>query len=242
MRACIVIPVYNHAAAIAATVASIQALGLPVILVDDGSDRECARALDELAAGGQLRLERLPVNRGKGAAIKHGLRVAAAAGFSHVLQLDADGQHDPDDMPAFLDAAQASPDALINGGAIYDDSVPKARHYGRYITHFWVWVNTLSLGIPDSMCGLRLYPLAGIIPLLDRVRIGDRMEYDTEILVRAYWAGIDIISLPGRVRYPQGGVSHFRMWRDNMRISWMHSRLFLGMLPRIPRLLARHCR
>ena len=242
MRPCIVIPVYNHAGAIAATVASVQPLDLPVILIDDGSDADCARVLEDLADRLDLRLERLPVNRGKGAAMKRGLRVAAEAGFSHALQLDADGQHDPGAIPAFLDAAAARPDAMINGRAVYDASVPKARHYGRYITHFWVWVNTLSLSIPDSMCGLRLYPLARVIPLLDRARIGNRMEYDTEMLVRAYWAGIDIVNLPVRVRYPRDGISHFRLWRDNMRISWMHARLFFGMLPRIPSLVARHCR
>lgn len=240
MRTCIVIPVYNHAEALPATLAGLSSLELPVILVDDGSDRDCAAALDRLAATTTVRLERLAVNRGKGAALKHGLRVAAVAGFSHAVQVDADGQHDPADVAAFVDAATACPGSIINGCAMFDASVPKTRHYGRYLTHFWVWVNTLSFSIPDSMCGLRVYPLASAIALLDSARIGDRMEFDTEFLVRAYWAGLDIQTLPVRVRYPLDGVSHFRLWRDNMRISWMHTRLFFGMLPRLPKLFVRH--
>ena len=238
MRACLVIPVYNHAEAIAATLAGLAPLGLPVILVDDGSDPACARVLRRLADEHALVLERLPVNRGKGAALKRGLRLAAAAGYSHALQIDADGQHDPADVPAFLAAARDWPDRIINGYAVYDDSVPRARRYGRYLTHVWVWINTLSLDIPDSMCGLRLYPLGPVMALLDRSRTGDRMEFDTEILVRARWAGVGVESLPARVRYPLDGVSHFRMWRDNARISWMHTRLFFGMLVRLPALLA----
>lgn len=240
MRTCLVIPVYNHGDVIGSTVAALQSLQLPIILVDDGSEPACAAVLDRLVARADLQLERLPANRGKGGALKHGLHAAWAAGFTHVLQVDADGQHDPDDIPPFLVAAREQPEAIISGYAVYDACVPRARHYGRYLTHLWVWVNTLSRTIPDSMCGVRVYPLAGVLPLLAQHPMGDRMEFDTEILVRAYWAGLSIQSLPVRVRYPRDGVSHFRLWRDNLRISWMHARLFLGMLGRIPQLLARH--
>lgn len=242
MRVCALIPVYDHAAVVGATVAGLRRLGLPVLLVDDGSGPACRSELERLAGDEQVFLERFAVNCGKGAAIKWGLRVAAAKGFSHALQIDADGQHDPADVPVFLAASSERPLAVINGCAYYDESVPRARHYGRYVTHVWVWINTLSLSIPDSMCGLRLYPLASVVPLLKRVHIGDRMEFDTEILVRMFWAGIPVHSQPARVRYPRDGVSHFRLWRDNVRISAMHARLFLGMLPRAPRLLLRRLR
>lgn len=242
MRPCLLIPVYNHGRAIAATVASLRPLGLPILLVDDGSEPACAAELDRLALEPNTLLERLPLNRGKGGALKVGLTAARRAGFSHALQIDADGQHDATDVPRFLAEARAHPEALINGRAVYDHSVPMLRHYGRYLTHIWVWINTLSLAIPDSMCGLRIYPLQRVVPLIERVYLGERMEFDTEILVRAYWAGIEVRSLPARVHYPSDGVSHFRVWRDNARISAMHARLFLGMLPRSPRLLARHFR
>ena len=116
--------------------------------------------------------------------------------------------------------------------------MPKGRLYGRYLTHVWVWINTLSLAIKDSMCGFRVYPLvrtlAAIVP-----SIGKRMDFDPEIAVRLVWAGTQVVNLPTRVTYPADGVSHFDVWRDNLRISAMHTRLFFGMLWRLPGLLWR---
>lgn len=236
-----VVPVYNHAQAIAAMVAGIRAHGLPVLLVDDGSDSECARELERLHAlePDAVTLERLPVNCGKGAAVITGFRAAARLGFDRVLQIDADGQHDPAEIPRFLQAADAAPHAVICGVPQYDTSVPRGRLYGRYLTHVWVWINTLSLQIRDSMCGFRLYPLAPVLALLDAERLGQRMDFDTDVLVRLYWRGVDVVNLPTPVRYPSDGVSHFDVLRDNLRISRMHARLFFGMLRRLPRLLMR---
>ncbi|WP_341675760.1 glycosyltransferase family 2 protein [Niveibacterium sp. SC-1] len=241
MKVCAVIPVYNHAEAIGDVVRGLRAHGLPVCLVDDGSEPRCAAALRALAAqDAEVMLHVRPSNGGKGCAVIDGVRAVAAAGYTHALQIDADGQHDTRDVPRFLAAAQAEPDALVTGCPVYDHSVPRARLYGRYLTHVWVWINTLSLRITDSMCGFRIYPLASMLPLLERVRIGHRMDFDTEILVRLDWAGVPIRNLPTRVRYPQDGVSHFRPLSDNVRISAMHTRLFFGMLLRSPRLLWRH--
>jgi hypothetical protein len=117
--------------------------------------------------------------------------------------------------------------------------VPRGRLYGRYATHVWVWINTLSLDIRDSMCGFRVYPLASLMPLLARVRIGRRMDFDSDVIVRLHWRGVAVVNLPTRVTYPRDGISHFRLWRDNARISAMHARLFLGMLLRSPLLLWR---
>ncbi|MDR0251185.1 MAG: glycosyltransferase family 2 protein [Burkholderiales bacterium] len=238
------VPVYNHAATVGAVVRALDALALPVILIDDGSDAECAAALDALVAAQETpqttSLLRLPENGGKGGAVIAGLREAHARGYSHALQLDADGQHDVAALPTFLDAMREAPQAVIAGFPRYDASVPTGRLLGRYATHFWVWINTLSLRIRDSMCGLRIYPLDATLPVLDTMPSQGRMEFDTEILVRLDWAGVPIRNLLVAVRYPQGGVSHFRPWRDNARISWMHTRLFFGMLRRLPRLVARH--
>lgn len=242
LRLCAVVPVYNHEHAVGAMVAGIRAQGLQCILVDDGSRPACAAVLDALAREPGVSLVRRPQNGGKGSAVIAGLRAAARAGFSHALQIDADGQHDPQDIQRFASAAFAHPDAVICGHPIYDASVPKGRLYGRYATHIWVWINTLSFDIRDSMCGYRIYPLAPTLALLERVRIGRRMDFDTEIIVRLYWRGLAVVNLPTRVRYPADGVSHFRMWADNARISWMHTRLFFGMLPRLPLLLARKFR
>lgn len=235
----VVVPVYNHAAQALKMVARIRDQGLPCIVVDDGSDGDNAARLAPLAADPGVTLMRQPRNLGKGAAVMAGMRAAAAQGRSHVVQIDADGQHDPDDIGAFVDAARARPQAVICGVPRYDASVPTGRLIGRYITHFWVWVNTLSLTITDSMCGFRLYPLAATIAQLDERPPGARMDFDTEMLVLLYWRGVPIVNRPTPVSYPPGGISHFRMGRDNWRISCMHARLFFGMLRRAPMLLAR---
>ena len=235
-----VIPVYNHGTAVGAVVRAIRSHGLPVLLVDDGSEPACAAVLDALsAADTAVHLERLPLNQGKGGAVMAGLRAARARGWSHALQIDADGQHDTADIPRFAAAAAAHPDHFVCGCPVYDASVPKARLYGRYATHVWVWINTLSLAIRDSMCGFRVYPLAAVVPLIDAVRIGRRMDFDVEVAVRLFWRGVPVLNQPTRVSYPSDGVSHFRALQDNLLISWMHTRLFFGMLARLPLLLWR---
>lgn len=242
-RPCIVIPVYNHEQAVGSVLAQLAGHDLPILLVNDGSRESCTQVLRELAAGSeQLRLLELPQNRGKGGAVKAGLRWAAAQGFSHALQLDADGQHDVADLESFLATAQAKPAALISGLPIYDENIPKSRYYGRQITHFWVHVHTLSTQIKDSMCGFRVYPLQPVVELLSAEATGDRMDFDIEIMVRWVWRGGEVVHLPTRVIYPEDGVSHFKLWGDNFLISKMHTRLFFGMLLRMPRLLARHLR
>jgi glycosyltransferase involved in cell wall biosynthesis len=239
-RPCCVIPIYDHGATIRALVASLAAQGLPIYIVDDGSGEatqaELARVRGEFP---QVRLSRLARNCGKGAAVVHGMRQARADGMTHALQIDADGQHDPRDVPRFLARAAERPDAVICGQALFDHSIPKARFYGRYLTHFMVWIETLSFAIRDSMCGFRLYPLAATGALIDQDVIPPRMDFDTAVLVRLAWRGVPIENLPTRVIYPPGGVSHFRMLRDNLRLTRMHALLVCGMLGRLPVLLWR---
>ena len=156
LRACAVIPVYNHGEAVGAVAANIRVSGLHCILVDDGSSADCAAVLDDLARAADVTLVRLALNQGKGGAMMAGLRAAAAAGYSHALQIDADGQHDAGDIPKFLELARAEPAAVICGVPVYDETVPLGRLVGRYATHVWVWINSLSLEIRDSMCGFRV--------------------------------------------------------------------------------------
>lgn len=234
---CVVIPCYNHGATMASVLARLAPFKLPIIVVDDGSDAATQQQLAQLSAE-NLHIARLPSNQGKGAAVILGLRTAMRQGYTHALQLDADGQHAIEDVPTMLAEACRYPDWLISGRPRYDESVPKARLYGRYVTHFWVWVETLSFSVKDSMCGFRVYPLAPTLALCDRRQIGQRMDFDTEIMVRLYWQGTPSRFLATRVVYPEAGLSHFDALWDNLRISWMHTRLFFGMLPRIPRLLA----
>jgi predicted LPLAT superfamily acyltransferase len=242
-KPCIVIPCYNHGSLLGAVIDRLQPFDLPVLLVDDGSDGLTRQVLDALCAQhAHLTLLRLPVNMGKGQAVLHGIDAASQAGFTHCVQVDADGQHCLEDLPAMLAAAKQSPQTLISGRPIYDESVPKARLYGRYVTHVWVWIETLSFALKDSMCGFRVYPVAQTLAVARKVHIGRRMDFDTEIMVRLYWDGTPSQFIPTRVIYPENGISHFDALRDNVRISWMHTRLFFGMLPRIPSLLMRHVR
>ncbi len=213
---------------------------LPIILVDDGSDSVCAKVLQKLASDDPgTEIIRLPTNRGKGGALKAGLREAKTQGFSHALQIDADGQHATEDVARFLAMGKNKPAALICGCPIYDSSVPAHRYYARYLTHIWVWINSLSLAVKDSMCGFRLYPLKETVALIDEQAMGNRMEFESEIAVHWVWCGGEVINLPTQVSYPVDGISHFSPWRDNLAISKMHATLFFGMLRRLPRLVAR---
>jgi len=240
-KPCVLIPVYDHEHAIGAVVRAVLGHGLPCILVDDGSTSGCARVLDELAAAspGKVTLVRHQVNQGKGAAVMTGFAHARAAGYTHLLQVDADGQHTAGDIPRFIEMARQHPDAVIAGCPVYDESVPALRLYARYLTHVWIWINTLSFAIRDSMCGFRVYPVAPVARLAGRQKLGKRMNFDPEILVRLYWDGVKVVNLPTRVSYPTDGVSHFLAFRDNVLITRMHTVLFFGMLLRLPTLLAR---
>lgn len=246
VRACIVVPVFDHEHAIGETVAGLRRFGLTCYLVDDGSGPACREALEAIAAreGAWVRLLRHERNAGKGAAVRTGCAAAYADGFTHAIQVDADGQHDLDDLPKLLALAEETPAALVTGTPVYDASVPKSRLYGRYLTHVWVWINTLSLEIRDSMCGFRVYPLAAALDLWNSAYIGRRMDFDTEMLVRLYWRGVPLRQLPTRVTYPRDGVSHFDLLWDNVRLTGMQTRLCIGMLLRLPwllpRLVARH--
>jgi len=239
---CFLIPCYNHGSTVAAVVSSLESFSLPFIVVDDGSNSETKQALQHLTERDSLTLLTLAENSGKGGAVMAGMHKANELGYSHVVQIDADGQHDIEALPNLLACSQQNPSHLISGQPVYDDSVPKPRLYGRYATHIWVWIETLSLAIKDSMCGFRAYPVTKTVSVLNKYDIGTRMDFDIEILVRMYWEGVEIDFVDTRVIYPEGGISHFDALWDNAKISWMHTRLFFGMLPRIPRLLARHRR
>ncbi|WP_339724035.1 glycosyltransferase family 2 protein [uncultured Paraglaciecola sp.] len=235
---CFVIPNYNHTQAVAATVEALQKYAVPIVLVDDGSDYETQTLLEQLAAQYKnLTLFRRPVNGGKGAAVKTGLSLAYDMGMSHAVQIDADGQHDLADIDILMNESKSHPDAMISGQPVYDESISKGRYYGRFITHFWVYIETLSFSIKDSMCGFRVYPLADCMKLMGNQSLGNRMDFDIEIMVRLYWQKVPIRFISTKVLYPPDGVSHFNVCKDNWLISKMHTRLFFGMLVRLPDLL-----
>jgi glycosyltransferase involved in cell wall biosynthesis len=239
-RPCIVVPIYDHGSTIHRLAGALSAHGLPIYIVDDGSHEPTRAELARVAADfPRVRLHRLAQNRGKGAAVMQGLRLAHADGMTHALQIDADGQHDVADVPRFLARAEARPQAVIAGRPLFDASAPRARVYGRALTNFWVSVETLSLSVKDAQCGFRLYPLRSTCALIGRGGIPARMDFDIAIIVRLAWLGVPVENLATRVVYPPGGISHFDMLADNARISLAHTLLVCGMLLRLPLLLAR---
>ena len=242
----VVIPSYNTGPGALATVRDARAAWAPVWVVVDGSTDGTGEALAELAArDAELRVLILARNGGKGAAVLHALRLAAAEGFTHALSMDADGQHPAACIPRFMAASAASPGAMVLGVPQFGPDAPRLRVRGRRVSNWWAGLETLWTGIGDSLFGFRVYPIRPLLAIMARTRWMRRYDFDAEAAVRLCWRGVEIVNLPAPVRYPspdEGGVSHFRYGRDNALLTWMHVRLMLGFLPRLPVLAWRRAR
>ncbi len=235
LNCCLVIPHFNHIESFEVFLPKLLSLKMPCVVVDDGSAEEVKQRLRALLdEHEQMSLREHPLNRGKGAAMWTGAHAARALGFTHMLQIDADGQHDVNDVAKFLALAMQHPSAIISGAPQFDDSAPKARVYGRKVTDFWVALETWSLNIKDSLCGFRIYPLAEFERVFDKYHIGKRMDFDTDVLVKSVWEGIEIKFIDTGVVYLENSVSHFHYMADNLRLIWLHTRLMLGMVVRVP--------
>ena len=224
-RPCILIPTFNNPATIRSVVERVRAHLPEVVVVDDCSGDQGREAVEALGREGLAHTHRRALNGGKGAAVKTGFEVARGLGYTHALQVDADGQHTLDDIPRFLEAAREKPEALVLGAPVFDETVPQSRLKARQITIFWTNLETGGKVIEDPMCGFRVYPL---VAALAAGAGGDRMDFDPEIAVRMVWDRVPVVNLATRVRYltaEEGGVSHFNLFRDNALISWMHTRL-----------------
>ena len=222
-RVAALIPTYQNPRTIAGVVDAVRAHLPDVLVVDDGSGPEGRAACAALAD--RATVHHRAQNGGKGAAVRTGFELLRAAGFTHALQVDGDGQHDLSAVPAFLAAGREDSAALVVGYPEYDGTVPRSRLSARKITNFWVDLEVGKGVIRDAMIGLRLYPIGASLASGAR---GNRMEFDVEIAVRMARAGVPIRNLPVRVRYltvEEGGVSHFRPFWDNVRMSWFHSRI-----------------
>ena len=245
MKQLVLIPSYNTGAVLLDTVRAARAAWSPVWVVLDGSTDGSQAALAALAADPALRVLVLAENRGKGGAILHALHEAAATGFTHVLTMDADGQHPADHIARFMAASAAAPDAMILGVPVFAADAPALRVAGRRISNGWADLETLWAGIGDSLFGFRVYPVALLLDVMQRHRWMRRFDFDPEAAVRLCWRGVQPINLPAPVRYlrpEEGGVTHFRYGRDNVLLTWMHIRLMFGFLARLPLLLHRRWR
>ncbi|MDR1505811.1 MAG: glycosyltransferase family 2 protein [Treponema sp.] len=235
-----VVPVYNHGRPAADLAEKLLPFGLPLIFVDDGSGPETKAFLSGLVEKPGVFLVTLKKNRGKGEAVLRGVEKAAELGLSHVLQIDADGQHDSDRAGFFLEESARRPGSVICGFPVFDQTAPKERVIGRKIANFWAGVVTLSGALKDVMCGFRVYPVEPFLKNAGKFLVDKRMGFDVEIMVRLYWSGVFPEYFPVTVRYPPGGISNFHLLRDNLRITWVITRLFFGMLFRIPSLAGFH--
>ena len=239
----VLIPSYNPGPKVLATVKAALAQWSPVWVVVDGSTDGSASALQALAnqeAG--LKVIVLPENSGKGSAVLAGITRAEAAGFTHALTMDSDGQHPVDLIPAFMAASQARPAAMVLGKPVFAADAPALRVNGRKVSNGWANLETLWMGIGDSLYGFRVYPITPLKKVMQTNRWMRRFDFDPEAVVRLCWAGVQPINIDAPVRYfraDEGGVSHFRYLRDNTLLTWMHTRLFLGFLLRLPLLLMR---
>ena len=242
----VLIPSYNTGATVYATVAAARAQWSPVWVVVDGSNDGTAAGLQALAAGDPgLRVWVLPHNSGKGAAVLHGMQQAQAAGFTHALVMDADGQHPADLIPSFMALSVARPDTMVLGRPVFDASAPLLRVRGRRVSNGWTNLETLGAGIADSLYGFRVYPVVALVAVMRGQRWMRRFDFDTEAVVRLAWRGVKPLNLDAPVKYlkpDEGGVSHFRYGRDNLLLTWMHTRLMLEFGLRLPALLWRRWR
>ena len=239
----ILIPSYNTGGKVLQTVWDARRIWQPVWVVVDGSTDGTLEALQALARDDpDIRVLALPRNRGKGAAILHGLREADAAGYTHAMAMDADGQHPTDKIHEFMATSTANPEALILGLPVFDASAPRVRVHGRKISNWCTGLETLGAGIGDSLYGFRVYPIAPLRRIMERQPWMRRFDFDAEAAVRLCWRGVRPINLAAPVKYfrpEEGGVSHFRYLRDNVLLTWMHVRLILEGLVRLPFLLGR---
>ena len=240
LRPVILIPVYRHGKACAEVVDSIIQYNLPIILVDDGNDDETKSYLLQIKQKHpDLALVTLPENSGKGGAFKAGTVFANEAGYSHILQIDADGQHDSTRIPFFIEKAKENPDKLICGYPEYDESAPEHRKNGHKFANTWCAIITWSHKMRDALCGFRVYPIKPALRFVSQKIFDKRMGFDLEILIKLIWWGVDVDFYPVKVTYPSDGISNFHAFRDNVRISWVFTRLCLKMILISPYLLWR---
>ncbi len=238
---CVIIPSYNSGPLLENTVHGVLARWQHVIVVLDGSTDRSEEPLIRLAKeSGSLQILRLPQNQGKGAATLAGLAHALAHGYTHAVVFDSDGQHDPSDIPTFIEASLQHPEAMILGEPVFGADAPWERVLGRRIGNWWTNLETLWGGIADSLFGFRLYPIQPSVDVLESIQGGRRFDFDTQLAVRLYWAGVPPLNLRTRVRYrttETGGVTHFNYWRDNLLLSGAHMQLTTEALQMLPRLL-----
>ena len=224
------IPTFNHGASVAPIARACQAWVQRVVVIDDGSTDV---DLQRVFAGSGITVIRHTTRRGKGAAIRTALAHVAAQGGRWMVTLDADGQHDPADLPRFFAALTAEPEAIVLGlRNLQGPETPGSCRVRRAVFNFWLLMET-GLSIPDAASGFRVYPVDLVSQLPLRAR---HFDFDLEVLVRAAWAGLPLRSVPVRARFAADPTraSHFELWRDHLRMAWLHTRLIVRRIAPYP--------
>ncbi len=227
LRTLLIIPVYNHNATLGDVTRRAIDAGWDVLVVDDGSTEEVIVAL----AGLDCRLLMFPENQGKGAAILAGAELADQEGYDAIITIDADGQHDPAQAKQLLAETEDEWPVMVIGDRQMDASMPRSSRFGRAFSNFWVRLET-GLTLPDTQSGMRLYPVRELLQL-ETDKVG--YDFEIEVLVRGAWAGIPIRSTQVPVYYPppEERISHFDKWRDNLRLTRLHTKLVTrALMPR----------
>ena len=229
MKISIVIPVYNHSKTLRDVVVRALEVHDAVMVVDDGSTDEGIGTL----AGLDVQIVQHQHNRGKGAAILTAADACRRLGMTHMITMDADGQHNPEDLAHFIPAVQSDPAAIVVGKRDFEGiSVPGLTRFGRHFSNFWLRLQTgQSLG--DTQSGFRAYPLE----VLKRLKLLEKgFAFEVEVLVKAAWAGINFKEVDISVYYPPANerISHFHLFKDNLRLTLLNTVLTLRSMVPVP--------
>ena len=219
LRCCVIIPTYNNAAALPEVIKGILAYTCNVIVVNDGSTDATASVLSSFPDCKVISHEK---NEGKGMALRNGFKYALSLGYEYAITIDSDGQHMPEDLPGFLDMLEKNPGALIVGARdMSQENVPGKSSFGNKFSNFWYRVET-GIVLPDTQSGYRLYP---IHKMAEMTFFTKKFEFEIEVMVRAAWAGIPVLSIPVQVYYAseESRISHFRPVKDFLRISVLNT-------------------
>lgn len=223
LKCCVLIPTYNNSKTIEAVIQSTLEYCDDIIVINDGCTDYTSEILKKYS---QLTVITHPVNQGKGVALRNGFAKAVELGFEYAISIDSDGQHYPKDFILFLDKIEASPGSLIIGARnMTVENVPNKSTFGNKFSNFWFWAVT-GISLPDTQSGYRLYP----VQRLKKIWLfTTKFELEIEVIVKAAWRGIPVVSVPVSVYYaPQGErVSHFVPSRDSTRISFLNTYLVL---------------
>jgi len=242
----VLLPSFNTGPKLTAVVTEVLRQGWPVLVVIDGSDDGSEQPLLALEkTEPSLTVRSLPKNSGKGAAVLAGAHYALARGFTHALVMDSDGQHPAASISPFMEISREHPNALVLGKPLFPSNIPIERLYGRKLSNGLVWVELLGTGVKDTLFGFRVYPLFSLVATLAPRRTGRRYDFDTEAAVRMAWSGVLPLNVAAPVRYfsqAEGGVSHYRYVRDNLRMISMHANLLVELVFRRWPALLRHRR